>query len=72
MAIIRIRFIALLLSRVVKKLLFHLLSLLDFQDKKGELIKGLSFGSSAILLYFKTHRFLSPSYEGFSFLGKQL
>jgi hypothetical protein len=37
--------------------------------KKAELTKGSSFGSSAILLRFKTRRFLHPSHGGFSFIG---
>jgi hypothetical protein len=36
--------------------------------KKAELTKGSSFGSSAILLRFKTRRFLHPSHGGFSFI----
>jgi hypothetical protein len=38
-------------------------------NKKAELIKGFSFGSSAILL-LKTRRFPPPSREGLGFIGK--
>jgi hypothetical protein len=44
--------------------------LLPTNNKKAELTKGSSFGSSAILLLFKTRRFLPPSHGGFSFIRK--
>jgi hypothetical protein len=44
--------------------------LLLTNNKKAELTKGSSFGSSAILLLFKTRRFPPPSHEGFGFIGR--
>ena len=47
----------------------HFMKLSD--NKKNELTKGLSFGSSAILIV-KTRNFPSPSHGGFGFVRRLL